>query len=77
MTDAGILVITAQRFRSQARNRADALARLIELLRAAARPAAVRRPTAPTRAARQRRLEGKRQRGETKRLRRIRKDERE
>lgn len=67
MTTDGVLVITAQRFRTQSRNRADALARLVELVRAAAHPAKVRKPTRPTRASRRRRLESKRRRGEIKR----------
>jgi len=69
MTTDGVLVITARRFRTQSRNRADALARLVELVRAAARPAKMRQPTRPTRASRLRRLEAKRRRGEVKRAR--------
>jgi ribosome-associated protein len=72
MTDAGILVITAQRFRTQNRNREDALARLLELVHAAAQPVATRKPTRPTRASKLRRLSDKRQRSETKRHRQIR-----
>ena len=75
MTDAGVLLITAQRFRTQNRNRADALARLIELVRAAARPIATRKPTRPTRASKLRRLPDKRHQGETKRQRRSRMEE--
>lgn len=75
MTDAGILIITARRHRTQDRNRADALARLLELLRAAASPVNLRKPTAPTRAARRRRLDDKRRRGEIKHHRRIRQAE--
>ncbi len=56
----GILVIAAQRFRSQARNRADARARLAALIEAAAQPPKVRRATRPSRAAKQRRLDDKR-----------------
>lgn len=63
----GILMITAQRFRSQGRNRADALERLLELIRAAAHPPKSRKPTRPTRASKKRRLADKRQRGELKR----------
>ena len=65
----GVLIITAQRFRTQARNRSDALERLVELIRQAAHPPKPRMPTRPTRASRLRRLEGKRRRGETKRAR--------
>jgi len=63
----GILVITAQRFRTQSRNRADALERLLELIRAAARPPKNRKPTRPTRASKKRRLADKQRRGELKR----------
>jgi len=66
----GILVITAQRFASQERNRRDAIARLVALIGDAARPPKVRRPTRPTRTSRERRLESKRRHGETKRGRR-------
>jgi ribosome-associated protein len=62
-------VITAQRFRTQRRNRDDALERLIALVRKAAQPPKPRRPTRPTGASRERRLETKRQRGEIKRRR--------
>ena len=63
----GVLVITANRFRSQEMNRRDAIERLVELIRAAAAPPKRRKPTRPTRSSRQRRLEGKRHRGEIKR----------
>ena len=56
--------------RSQARNRALALERLAERLRAALRVETPRRPTRPTRASQRRRVEAKRRRSETKRLRR-------
>ncbi|AHE99116.1 peptide chain release factor I [Thioalkalivibrio paradoxus ARh 1] len=62
----GVLIIHAQRFRSQERNREDALARLAELLREAERPPAPRIPTRPTRASRERRLSGKKARGQRK-----------
>ena len=65
----GVLVITAQRFRTQRRNRDDALERLLTLVRKAAQPPKPRRPTRPTGASRERRLETKRQRGEIKRRR--------
>jgi ribosome-associated protein len=65
----GILVIAAQRFRSQERNRRDALSRLIALVREAAEPLKARKPTRPTRASRLRRLDAKRLRGEIKRSR--------
>ncbi len=63
---AGVLVITAHRFRSQEQNRRDAIERLTALIREAASPRKKRRPTRPTYASRQRRLEGKRRRGEVK-----------
>jgi ribosome-associated protein len=70
VTKDGVLVITAQRHRTQERNRADALDRLLELIReAAVPPPPLRRPTKPTKGSRERRLEGKSQRGDTKRLR--------
>lgn len=69
LNQEGILVITAQRHRTQARNRDDAMGRLIALLRAAATPPAVRRPTRPTAASRQRRLATKQRRASTKRMR--------
>ncbi|MDP1537502.1 MAG: alternative ribosome rescue aminoacyl-tRNA hydrolase ArfB [Burkholderiales bacterium] len=56
----GILVITARRFRSQARNREDARARLATLIAAAATPPMPRRATRPSRGAKQRRLDEKR-----------------
>ena len=55
----GVLVITAQRFRSQERNRADALDRLVALIRRAATPPRPRRPTRPGTASRERRLADK------------------
>ena len=67
---SGTIIITADRFRTQSRNRADALARLVELVRKAAQPVKLRRATAPTRASRERRLEEKKRRGEIKRARR-------
>ena len=70
----GVLVITAQRFRTQRRNRDDALARLIALVGRAAEPAIPRKATRPTAASRKRRLESKRRRGAIKRERRGRVD---
>ena len=65
----GRIVIKAQRFRTQSQNRADALARLQALLQSVAVTPRTRKPTRPTRAAKRRRLEGKKQRGATKALR--------
>jgi ribosome-associated protein len=70
-TTEGIIVITAERFRSQSRNRTDALERLVELVRKAATPVKPRRATKPTRAARERRLQEKKRRGDVKRGRRA------
>ena len=70
-TASGVIVITAERFRSQSRNRADALSRLIELVRKAAEPVKPRRATVPTRASRERRIEEKKRRGSIKRNRRA------
>ena len=72
LTRDGVLVITAQRHRTQARNRADALDRLIELIRRAAVAPVTRRPTKPTAASRQRRIDSKKRRAGIKRLRRAR-----
>jgi len=69
LTRDGVLVITAQRHRTQERNRDDALARLVELVRAAAVRPTPRRPTRPTLASKARRLEGKKRRGNIKALR--------
>jgi ribosome-associated protein len=69
MTDAGILVIQARRFREQARNRDDARERLAEILLQATIVAKKRVATKPTRGSKERRLAGKAQRGQTKRTR--------
>ena len=69
VTAEGVLVITAQRHRSQDRNRQDALERIVALLRKAAIRPVIRRDTKPTKAARRRRTDAKVLRGEVKRLR--------
>jgi ribosome-associated protein len=69
MTQDGVIVIFAQSFRSQARNREDAIARLVALLAAAAVSPRKRRPTRPTLGSKQRRLEGKTHRAGIKRMR--------
>ena len=69
ITDAGVLVLKAQQHRTQEMNRADALARLNEVVNSVAVPPRVRRATKPTYGSKQRRLEGKSQRSETKSLR--------
>ncbi|MFV2033056.1 MAG: alternative ribosome rescue aminoacyl-tRNA hydrolase ArfB [Gammaproteobacteria bacterium] len=65
----GIVIIKAQRYRSQEKNREDALARLLALIRRAAIPRKKRKPTKPTRGSQQRRIEGKTRRGQLKDLR--------
>lgn len=65
----GVLVIQARRFRDQARNRDDARQRLIEIIRAATVAPKKRVPTRPSRASRERRLTGKKQRGKLKQTR--------
>jgi ribosome-associated protein len=69
LTRDGVLVITAQRHRTQERNRADAMERLIELVRAATVRPVPRRPTKPTLASRERRLAAKKRRAGVKSLR--------
>ena len=66
ITQAGVVVIKAQAGRSQDASRAEAMRRLNEMVASVAVPPRVRRPTKPTRAAKQRRLEGKSQRAEVK-----------
>ena len=66
----GVLTIEAKRYRDQSRNREDAVERLVKLIRKAAERPAARRPTRPTAASRQRRLDDKRKRGEIKKSRR-------
>jgi ribosome-associated protein len=72
LTRDGVLVITAQRHRTQAGNRADALDRLVDLVRRAAVAPRPRRPTRPTKASRERRIESKKRRAGVKKLRRTR-----
>jgi len=71
LTREGVLIISAQRHRTQARNRADALDRLVDLIRRAAIPPQPRRATKPTAASRERRIEGKKRRAGIKHLRRA------
>lgn len=71
LTSAGVIIITANRFRSQMRNREDARMKLVELIRKAATPPAPRRATRPPRAAKARRADAKRRRSKIKVLRRA------
>jgi ribosome-associated protein len=66
MTKDGVIVIQAQRFRTQERNRSDAIDRLTEMLKEAMVRPTPRRPTKPTFSSKQRRLEGKKRRGDVK-----------
>jgi len=66
LSDEGVIIIKAQRHRSQDLNRRDALARLNELVARAAEPPLPRKPTRPTLASRRRRLEGKSVRAQVK-----------
>jgi ribosome-associated protein len=70
MTNDDVLVLRAERFRTQERNRADAKDRLLDLFRRAAVAPRTRKPTRPTRGSKERRLQSKGQRGRTKSLRR-------
>ena len=69
ITEDGILIIDARRFRTQGRNREDATDRLVELIRNAAQRPKIRRKTRPTLASKIRRLESKRRGAESKRVR--------
>lgn len=69
LTIEGVLIIDARRYRTQERNREDAIARLCELIRQAAEKPKPRVKTRPTRAAKERRLTCKRTRGQSKRMR--------
>jgi len=71
MTAEGILIIEARRYRSQDRNREDAIDRLVTLIRMAAETPKPRRRTRPSPAAKQKRLTAKRHRGDIKRRRRT------
>ena len=71
VTQDGVLVITAQRYRTQEHNRRDALDRLVALIRRAALPPTPRRPTKPSTAAKERRLEAKARRAAVKEQRRA------
>src|SRR3972149_3429623 len=69
ITQDGILIIEARQFRTQERNREDAVERLAGLIRLAAQKPKPRKKTKPSRAAKEKRIEGKKQRGEVKKMR--------
>ncbi|MBT3362017.1 MAG: aminoacyl-tRNA hydrolase [Rhodospirillales bacterium] len=69
MTKDGVVVLNARQHRSQERNRADALERLVDLIRAATVVPKKRRPTRPTLGSKKRRLESKQRRGSVKKTR--------
>lgn len=71
LTDAGVLVLTSDRFRDQARNVDDCLEKLAEMLRAVARPPKARKATQPTHGSRKRRLKEKSAHSEKKARRRT------
>lgn len=66
ITSGGVVVIKAQQFRTQEKNRADALERLFDLIRSAGKTEKARRPTKPTLGSKKRRVEGKVKRGAIK-----------
>ena len=71
LTSEGILIIKAQRYRSQEQNRQDAIDRLVEMIQKALQAPKNRRATRPTAASKKRRLSTKRRRGELKRQRKV------
>lgn len=75
VTEEGVLVLVARRYRTQEQNRADAIQRLTTLINKASEPLPVRRATRPTRASKEVRLESKRRQGEKKQLRQNHKKE--
>ncbi len=69
ISNAGVVIIKAQRHRSQEQNREEALERLRRLIREAAKTPRVRKPTKPSRSARNKRMDRKTRRGRIKQLR--------
>jgi ribosome-associated protein len=69
LSTEGVLLIEARRFRTQEQNREDARNRLAALVRQASVPPKARRPTRPSKASKERRIESKQRRSQTKRLR--------
>jgi ribosome-associated protein len=74
MTEAGVLVIEASRFRTQEKNREDAVSRLYELVRKASQKPKARHKTKPTKASQEERLKDKKKRGEVKKNRKDARD---
>ena len=66
MTNSGVIVITAHKYSTQEQNREDALGRLVNLIRKASMVPKMRRKTNPTRGSKERRLDIKRQKSNTK-----------
>lgn len=75
ISSEGVLIIEAKRFRTQERNRQDAIDRLIKMVKAATEEPKTRKPTKPSVESRHRRLEDKRRQAEKKRLRKSMPDE--
>ncbi len=71
VTQDGILIIEARQFRTQERNREDAISRLVELIQQATLKPKPRRKTKPSKAAKEKRIEGKKQRSNIKKMRRT------
>lgn len=69
LTDEGVLIITANRYRTQESNRKDAIKRLVNLIERASEKPKIRRPTKPSQQSKRRRLEEKRERARKKELR--------
>ncbi len=69
MTGAGVILLTARKYRSQERNRQDGLQRILELIQKASVRPRTRKPTKPSGAARRRRMERKKKRGDIKKTR--------
>jgi ribosome-associated protein len=69
ITQDGILIIEARQFRTQERNREDAIERLVDLIRKATEKPKPRKKTKPSKAAKERRIESKKQRGKVKKMR--------
>ena len=70
LTEGGVLILASDRYRSQHRNRQDVTERFLELLKAGLKPVKKRRPTKPSRTSVEKRIKGKKIRGEIKRSRR-------